>query len=328
MDLGVAGIKLLSFRPEMGPARRLQCWFYPGSLGEDKGEAGAFRDFLVANGLGGARVVCNIEDSSLKIRRVDLPKMPDGDLREAIRWQLRDVLEGPATDYVLRYSVIEEYLSGETKKLALVAYAIKKEIIQERVQFLKGLSLIPEAIEPTSVSLIAAFHEIHGWKTGEFYGLIDLGESKSVFLAMGEGKLYFSRPLAGISGRDLQSVLAKEFGLSEDDAGRLKRHLFEGSPPAGPLSGLKERAEALTASFYTQICLETQRSLDAFFLMFRKEKIHHLFLCGGGATMPGLSAAMSRNLALETSVLDPRKKFGETAPLSHLFDAALGLALY
>jgi Tfp pilus assembly PilM family ATPase len=91
---------------------------------------------------------------------------------------------------------------------------------------------------------------------------------------------------------------------------------------------LKERAEALVASFYTQICLETQRSLDAFFLMFRKEKIHHLFLCGGGATMLGLSAAMSRNLALETSVLDPRKKFGETAPLSHLFDAALGLALY
>lgn len=333
MDLGVSGVKIV--RQEGGPdtSRTLSCWFYPGPVLEhEEQERTPFLDFLTANHLTEARVVCNIEDLSLKIRRIDLPKMPDADLREAIRWQLRAVVEGDVAAYVVRYSVLEEYSAGETKKLALLVYAIKKDAIQRRLDFLRRLSLNPAAVEPTSVSLLAAFDSIKGWEPGEYYGLIDFGESKSVFTAMGEGKLFFSRPLAGVSGREVSALLSRELALPAEETERLKRHLLNGTPLEGKNEALRERAEGLLASLLTQICVETQRSLDAFFLMFRKEKIHHLVLCGGCATIPGLLTAMSRNLALPTSLLDPSQKFPQKFPMesgsSHLFDTALGLALF
>lgn len=332
MDLGASGVKIVRLAggfPAAGGAGPVSCWFYPGPvLEKEEQERIPFREFLAANHLAEARVVCNIEDPSLKIRRVDLPKMPDADLREAIRWQLRDVVEGNVADHVVRYSVMEEYLVGETKKLALLVYAIRKEVIQKRVGFLRRVGLVPAAIEPTSVSLLAAFDSVQGWESGEYYGMIDFGESKSVFTAMGDGKLFFSRPLTGVSGREVSALLSRELALSAEETDQLKRHLLSGTPLDEKNKALGERAEGLLGSFFTQICLETQRSLDAFFLMFRKEKIQHLVVCGGCATIPGLLTAMGRNLALPTSLLDPSRKFKFTTAAPHLFDAALGLALF
>src|SRR5262245_7459067 len=99
MDLGNASVKLLRLKrsKEGGVASVVHC-DYPGlSLGADESKISSFQEFLRDHGFFGASVVCNINDASLKIRKVELPKMPDHDLQEAIRWQIRDALEGPAS---------------------------------------------------------------------------------------------------------------------------------------------------------------------------------------------------------------------------------------
>lgn len=329
MDLGGSGVRFLRLgQGEEGVSQ----WYYPGAIVDQEGEISSFRGFLRANRLAGALVASNIEDTSLRIRRVDLPKMPDYDLKEAVRWQLRDVVEGPVSDYIVRYSVVEEYSVGDVKKLALVAYAIRKSAISRRSEFLRSLSLEPVVIEPTSVSLLAAFDRVQGWQEGEYYGLIDLGETKSVFTVMGEGRLYFSRPLAGVSGQDLKGLLESDLALSPPDSESLKRHLMEGGETGGGadsrLTAMREKVDALLPTLYKQVSLEAQRSIDAFTLMFKKERVHRLFLCGGGASLPGLAETLTKNLAIPTALLDPSAAFRMPPGRSHLFMAALGLALY
>ncbi len=289
IDLGQSGVKLVHFLRQKD--EELKKWYYPTPVfpNRDK-ELPAFRNFLKSQGLTGASVVCNIEDISLKIRRVDLPKMPESDLTEAVRWQLRDVLEGSLTDYVVRYSHLDEYQVGENTKYSLVAYAVKKEVVQTLMDFLKKASLKVIGIEPAAVSLLAAFNVLHDWKEGEVYALIDFGESKSLFIVMENGKLYFSRPLAGIS--------AQKFRMT-------------GMP---------------ASDFYTQVAVEVQKSMDAFTLMFKKERVDHLFLTGGGAVLPDLEKSLTKTLATPTTILDPRVRFQIQEPTTmHL--VALGLAL-
>lgn len=302
MDVGSSGVKFVRLhRQGRGHPSSLTVshWFYPGPVLEGGEETiSGLRDFLRIHHLGGASVACNLEEASLRIRRVELPCMPEEDLKEAVRWQMRDVVEGPVSDHVVRYSLIEEMVGGDPKRLSLLAYAIRKESVRCLLNFLKKLGLRPILVEPTSVSLLAIFDRVREWKEGEFYGLLDLGESKSLFVILGNGRLYFSRPLVGISGKEF---VTQTRGLKEEEALPL---------------------------YFNQMAVEIQKSIDAFSLMFRKEGIRNLFLCGGGAGLPGLTNYLTKNLAIPTELLKPGHPFLIKEGSSHLYDVALGLAMY
>lgn len=325
LDLGHSQARFIQIR-EGG---QIAIWNYPISLLEESEREGAnFREFLKVNHLMGASVVVNIDDPSLRIRKIDLPKMPESDLRQAVRWQLRDAVDGPLEDFSVSHSTIEEYRSGEVSRLSLIVYAIRKKAVQSLSSLLKDFGLSPVAVEPQAVSLAAALERVHGFQPGEYYGLIDLGETRSLFTAMGEGRLLFSRPLPGISGRELTAFLKKEMNLGDRGAEDLKRALV-GVPGGRPISGSeREKAESLLPSFHTRVAIEGQRSADAFTLMFRREKINHLFLCGGGARLAGLEVHLAKNLAIPTSVLDPSAVFRLEPESAHLYNVALGLALF
>ena len=332
MDLGSSGVKFVRLRGKGEAALAVSHWYYPGAVYEEgAAEISSLRSFLMKNELGGSPVACNIEENSLKIRRVELPKMPDADLKEAVRWQLRDVVEGPVSEYNVRYSLLEEVSTGETQRLSLIAYAIKKNEIFRLVDFLRQLSLSPVLIEPTSVSLLAAFDALIGWKKEEYYGVIDFGEKSTVFIALNDRKIFFSRPLPGVSGRDLQAAFQKEWNLSPAESEEMKRYFMGKELSLPRLSPLLERAAVTLQAFYTKTAVEIQKSLDAFYLMFRKEKVHYLFLCGGGGSLRGLKDSLAKNLAIPTSLLDPTQKFKMEPALempAPVYDVALGLALY
>ncbi len=262
LDIGQSGVKLvrLHSRPEKTEA---DCHYYPERiLAGTNQDVEAFRRFLQSQHLLGMSVAVNIEDASLKIRRVDVPKMPADDLREAVPWLLRDVVEGPISDYVVRHSLIEESVAGDVRRLSLVAYAIRKKTVHDRVGFLTRCGLKPVFVEPASVSLLALFDRLHGWKQGECCALIDLGESKSIFTVMSEGRLFFSRPLPGISLSLLRSQVEKELSLTPAEAELLLKNVEREG----------EKLDPILSSFYSRLAVETQRSVDGFSLVFKKER--------------------------------------------------------
>jgi type IV pilus assembly protein PilM len=313
MDLGSAGVKFVRFsRRGDGSIEKVLPEFYPGSVLEER-EIPSFREYLRGSGLAGASVACNIDETHLLIRKLDLPQMPEADLKEAVRWQLRDAVEGPVADYAVRYSFLEE---AEGKRVSLLAYAVKRAEVDRRVEFLKKVSLHPVLLEPTPVSLAAVFDRLQTGKGDEIYGLLDFGEGRAVLTLIGQGKLYFFRILAGVSGHHLREFLEKELSLPPREAEDLKRSLMSGAA-----------SEALSG-FYTRIAVEAQKTIDAFFLMLRKDKIHRLFLCGGGGSLKGLGEYLTKNLAIPTDLLDLSAGFPMPEGPSHLYSAALGLALY
>lgn len=329
LDIGSRSVKCL--RWDRGKGRAVAC-LYPGNLrsGEEK-ETAEFREFVRANGLAGAAAACSVDDESLKVKKMELPKMPDYDMKEAVTWQMRDVLEGPVSDYVIRYLILEEHSSEEGKKLSVLGFAMKASDVRDLAQFLRKCSLHPMIMEPASVSLTAAFDELQGCQKGQHYGVIDLGESKSVFAAVGDEKLLFTRTLTGATGQELRALLQKELTITESEAAALSR-LFvgEGESRADIDSlrdSLRERAGTLLSGHYTRVAVEIQRSIDAFALTFRREKIDQLFLCGGGATLKRLTEHLTTNLAIPTTVLDPSAR-GVEARSPHLYNIAYGLSRY
>lgn len=321
LDMGHSETRFVRIREGQAVSK----WNYPGSLLE---EAVNFREFLKANRLQGISVAANIEDPSLKIRKVDLPKMPESDLGEAVRWEMRDIVDGPIEEFVVRRSLIEEYRSGDSVRLSMVAYAINKKAVRGLASFLRGFGLNPVVVEPQAVSLAAAVERIHGFQPSEYYGLIDIGETRSTFIAAGEGRLLFSRPLPGVSGRELTTFIRKELEMGHRKAEDIKGMLV-GAPGVPEVSApMREKAEAILPGFHTRVAIEGQRSVDAFALMFRREKVNKLFLTGGGARLSGLEVYLAANLGIPTRILDPSDVLKMPPESAHLYNVAVGLALY
>lgn len=161
------------------------------------------KEYVIKRGLQGNPVALSFQDDTFHVRRLDLPRMPPQDLMEAIRWHLRDIAEESIDDYVVRYSLLEEKIHPEMVQLSLLAYAIKRSTIQQQMALLQKVSLKPFFIEPTPVSVAATVSRVFPTEGEEWIGCADIGFKKSYFLVMGHGKLYFFRPLPGISANDL-----------------------------------------------------------------------------------------------------------------------------
>lgn len=296
MDLGKGSVKLVQLQRGKDGTVFKQRYLYDHPTPSEPTAVAALRAFLRKNHLLSLPVACNIEHESLKIHKVDLPWMDTSDLKEAVVWKMREVVEGPVEDYVIRPCLLEEYTVGEVKRLSLIAYAIKRQVVQERQELLRQLGLKPVLIEPTSVSLTAALEQLIAWPqgkpgSGKIYALLDMGKGHTTLMVMAAGKLLFSQPLPGFAIGDMEKNNASDF--------------------------------------YTQMAVEIQRSLDAFSLLFGNQRIGTLWLCGGGAALPELSLHLATSLGITTEVIhNPFLQWGGPREEGYLYVTATGLALY
>lgn len=222
-------------------------------------------DILKTNNLLGLPTAACINDPSLKIRKVELPPMPESDLKDALRWKMRDAVEGAIEDYTVAHSILEESIMAGAKKQILVGYAIKRQSIFEWMGRLTKLGLKPKILEPAVISLASCIEKIYPSEDNWIAG-IDLGAYKCMLVIVGRGKFYFSRPLSGIQLSEARSDLN---------------------------------------GFMQKLAAEIQNSIDTFSVIFQVEKINRILLSGGGAVLPGLSEYLTKNLGVETGILNP-----------------------
>ncbi len=178
------------------------------------------KDYVSRFGLSGMTAAATLDDSSFKIRKVELPKMPDADLHEAVKWKMRDVVEGNIEDYSIRSSILSP--SPDGKRMTLIGYAVKKSAVTGLIASLAKAGLSLQFVEPTAVSLATAMlTQVAGGQ--EWIAGIDIGLTKSLLVIVGEGHFYFSRPLVGINlgvasieGQAFNQKLAAEIQNSLD----------------------------------------------------------------------------------------------------------------
>lgn len=249
-------------------------------------------NFLSKNQLLGLGAAICIDDPSLKIRKISLPKMPDSDLKDAIAWKMRDVVEGSIGDYVVRSSQLEAEKQSGGKNMQMVGYAMHKKVISDFMQRIELAGIHPLFVEPSAVSQAAIIESIYP-STDHWIAGIDLGSHNAIMVIMGHGKFHFSRPLPGI-----------KMGSSK----------------------------TLAEGFEQKLAAEIQNTLDTFAVTFQVETIHKIFLSGGGAAHTAIKDYLTTNLGIESEILNPYFNFeidpsvqeaSEKEPYSYALAASL-----
>ncbi|MDO8526403.1 MAG: pilus assembly protein PilM [Deltaproteobacteria bacterium] len=294
IDWGMKGFKWVQLESPRPGIHRLKYLDYLELPQEEDRMMATLKDYCKENGFIGKPAAVSIQDETLHIRRLELPRMPEEDLKEAVRWQMRDIAEGSLDDYIVRHTILEEIPGPDMVRLVLTGYAIKKSAIHHHLQLLERAGLKPFFIEPTPVATATALERVSPSSEGEWQGCVDIGCKKSYFLAIGNGKLHLVRPLAGVQA---------------------------------------EQIDVLGENYATKLAMEIQHAIDALSITYHIERLEKIFLAGGGASTPNLSTSLSKNLGIAVEILNPLQGLEQTVafPLAmekpHLFGAALSLAL-
>ncbi len=286
----------------------------------DKDIADAIKAILRETGIKTREVGFSIPDFNSFFTNLKLPTMEEGEVAEAIRYQIRPFIPLPIEDVVLDWSIIEGE-PGQTS-LKILVVAIPKEIVSQyqRVANLSGLNL--KFLESEVFSLARSLPK--NLSREKIISLVDIGKRSTTCSIVERGVLKISYSF-NTAGNELTESIARSLNVSYNKAESIKK--------SQGLVVEKDDISQILIPIVDSILEEVKRVFRDFYQKEGKE-IDGLVLSGGGATMAGLLKYFRRELKKETIMMNPFLNLisppilkGVLIELGPFYGEAVGLAM-
>jgi len=212
-----------------------------------------------------------LPDGSYQLLLVEVPNVPADEVKSAVRWQIKDLLDFPVDDAIIEMFEMPEQSTAGQKSMAY-AVATRRNSIQEHIELLHGAGLsldvidIPELCTRNIATLLP--------QDADGVAFLHFTDDHGILTVTRQGVLYLIRRIE--KGRTaINSVSADDF----------------------------ERTELIST-----IVLETQRSLHYYESHFDRRPVRELVLAPG-SDMGGLAESLNEQLGLTVSSLDLNELF-------------------
>lgn len=298
-------------------------------------EKEAFHVQMLRLAYGVQHVAVNIEDQSLRLRRMVFPKMPDQDMQEAIKWNFREHIEVPIEDYLAGCLPLSGGVEGN--KVAVVAYGVSRHATDRYLLRFKSLGFKVAALEPVASALHMSFYTCGMLQDDKCHSCMAFGNKMTHFVIFRGRELLFSRPLSQINRDGVVRQIMRDANLIEGVVQDMMSNWIAGKEPGTGLElsiDVIGKFHATVKHFMSQMVIEIQRSIDAFSILYGLEKVDSLHVAGQGSFYPGLVEHVQKSLGIKTevfnpflSLLDKTSVTEEVLKLGPLYAVATGLAM-
>ena len=300
-----------------------------GEVRELKTVASAVRKLLTSGGFRSKDIVLGMGNQRVIARDLTVPKMGIEQIREALPFQVQDMLPVPVADAILDfYPISEEVTDAGTVLNGLLVAAIKESVLANvGAVTLAGSRPVQVDLVPFALSRVLARGT---WGKGTV-AIIDIGASTTNVVVTSNGVPQFVRMIAG-GGGEITSALSRRLEIDVDRAEAAKRARGLSS---APVTSQIEQLAAEVIFEKTGELISSLRNTISYYVNNRHEDpIQAVILTGGGSLLPGLARVLSETLRLQVVQADPfstvdvsksaAKSMGDT---NHTMTVALGLAL-
>jgi len=194
-----------------------------------------------------APTVTVLDPSAYRLLLVEAPDVPAEELRAAVRWRVKDLIDFHIDDAVIDVFEMPPHARGGPSRM-MYAVTARAELVKQQIALLEGAGLTLDVVDIPELSLrnVAALLETGERGTAFLY----LGERRSTLLLVRQGVLYLARYVetgvatlaeAGELAPELVSGLALEIRRSLD---YFESHYEQTSIPQVHTSGLDESHRA------------------------------------------------------------------------------------
>ena len=256
--------------------------------------AGKFKTKDVVLGVGNQRVLT---------RDLAVPKVPLDRIKEALPFQVQDLLPIPASEAVLDFYPIAEAQGENGPVIQGLLVAAAKSAVLANVRAVQAAGLNPIDVDLSPFALTRAL--LTGRADRGTLALVHVGATTSCVVIATDGIPQFVRIIPS-GGDEVTTALVNGLGMSAADAERTKANsglIREAYQP-------ESMAAAETVIRVTDDLLNSIRNTLAFYRNTRpNDPINSLVLSGGGSRLRGFPAAVEEVTRLQVELGDPTGRF-------------------
>jgi type IV pilus assembly protein PilM len=294
LSYGRAGITLERFGQVVLPEGAVR----EGEVVEPAAVADCLKQLWSATGFSHKKVVMGVANQRVIVRQLDLPWMPEEDLKASLSFQVQDFLPMPVEQAVLDFFPLEEVVDGVNRSYRGLLVAAARDTVLANVQCAEKSGLTVTAVDLSSFAVLRAMGRQTGLEV-ETEALIDVGARVTNIVVHTAGVPRFVRILL-MGGQDVTDAVAERLGVSSFEAEALKQQAAAGAPV--DQAATVNRAMASTAQEFVD---EIRGSLDYYAASNPSAPVERIVISGGGSRLDGLLERMASATRLPVVAGDP-----------------------
>lgn len=274
----------------------------------------------------GKHILTVLPGKHLTIRHLTLPRMPQAELREAVRWESKRHISYPLEAAIVEYLILGEKQEGPVEKYEILMVAAERGTVIEHLLPFREAGIPVTAVDANPLALRNVLR--HRDKSDGLNTLfVDMGAGKTEINIFKSGGLRFSRCLE-TGGLEMTRTVSEQLNIGLEEAEEVKHRVDMLSPPD------EDKVVAAVRGRLDAVLLEIRRSVEYYKTTFREKGVERTILTGGVSLMTGIKDYFSLSLDGAVELDKPLaglsckerilQEFGPAAPR---FSAAVGLAL-
>lgn len=316
---------------------------YPNGRKEDAGgdkrraQIEAIKETIARSKSKPKQTITAVRGESVITRNIQLPEMPEEELRNALQWEAEEYIPFHIEDVNLDSVILGHSPEGNKRDVLLIC--ARKEIINDQIDIINEVGLIPFIIDVDSFAFLNCFEYNYQPSSEEVVALINIGaDITSINIYFG-GVSRFSRDIS-VAGDTITASIQSKLGLSFEEAEKLKISLgcpveegageeISGEETTEIFDTIKDTVEKLTGedlgddssdatgrkvvkNTLNSLTVEIRRSLQFFENQINGRPVQKIVLGGGTAKMTNIDKYLSSELNLPTEIIDPLRRIKVT----------------
>jgi type IV pilus assembly protein PilM len=337
IDIGTSNIKLVELKPTDANFT-LQTYGIANVsfnlTGKDSSRsinqtASVLRELMKRTGITTTNAVASLPNSAVFTSLIELPKIPESELKSAIEFEAKKYVPLPLEEVALSWSVLAEKknkiskntnlgsLKQQDDKQRVLLTAVPTVVIDNYVKIFQEAGIQLQALEIEALALIRS---ILGQDTNAAL-IIDIGAKGTSLNLVDNGYLRLSKSLT-VGGDSISTSLAQSLSVNFARAEQFKKDF--GMTKEG------QQIPQVMRPILDIIKNEANQLINIF--EGRGERIYKILLTGGGSKLPGLSEYFS--LGKPVTLANPLNQVRYNSelkpviePLALSLAVAMGLAM-
>jgi len=254
--------------------------------------ADAITSCLQMAGVSSKSVVTAVGGRDVIIKKIMIDRVKEQQARELMRWEAEQHVPFDMESVELDFQILDP--DGNDDQMSVLLVAAKRELVEAKVRVLGDAGLTPAAVDVDAFALHNAFELNHPGAMRGIVALVNIGNEVTNINIVEDGVPILTRDLT-VGTRRFREDLQRDRGLGAEEAAAL-------------LQGY-DRSEHLDAVFQTrgeEISVGVERAA-AFLASSSRSgaQVNAVYVCGGGARVPGLLDVMAERLRLHVKPASP-----------------------
>lgn len=273
-------------------------WITDGNIEKFDEVAEALRRLVKKSGTRTKNVAMALPPSAVITKKIVLPGgLTDQELEVQVESEANQYIPFSLEEVSLDFCVIGPSAGGSGDIEVLIA-ASRKEKVQDRQGLAEAAGLKPIIIDVESyASRLAAgrlIDALPGDPNDTMVALFEVGAMATSMQVIKNNEVLYERDQA-FGGAQLTQLIVRQYGFSPEEAETKKRN---GELP-------EDYATAVLQPFVESMAQEIGRAMQFFFTSTPYNKVDHVMLAGGSASLPGLTAAVTKHSTFACTLVNP-----------------------